>query len=902
MYQKLRVGIIFGGSSREREVSFAGGRTVYDNLDKSLFEAVPLFADSFGNIVELDWQYVYKGSIRDFYPPVDKLPETKHGFQIYAESIESTESEKLELVSTLGKVLNSDDLKSKIDFAFLALHGSMGEDGSIQGMLEWLQIPYSGSGIFGSAVGINKKFQKALLADNPEFESQSFISVSREIYLSETSYRKIFFLNAKNTIGFPLVVKSAVQGSSIGVTVVHEADEKIFEQAIFKSLFIQYIKADEWQSLTYEGKIEKLRSLVDIREGIGMPLFANGEIIYHPDNLFDLLDSLTSDGKNTVELQSLHSENEVLVEPFIEGREFSCIVVKDDAGQVIALPPTEIKKGKEVFDYRSKYLPGLSRKITPISVTPAVLELIRSKCEALYSYLNFNVYARIDGFITNEGKILLNDPNTTSGMMPSSFFFHQAAEIGLNPSEFLTFIIRNSLSERIHTNTINAKWIKFLSELDLAIEDTKKAGKTKKERIAVIMGGYSFERHISVESGRNIYEKLASSETYEPVPVFLSGSSDDIRLWLLPVSMMLKDNADDIKEKVENYQPNPELEKIKALCEGITRKYVKGKLVFTPEQLSFNGVRLLADGVFIALHGRPGEDGAIQKHLEKAGLYYNGSGIPSSQITINKFTTNELLGNNGFSVADHLMVDKAKWALDRARIELYIENNIGFPLIAKPHDDGCSSAVKKIKNTEQLRAFADQMFRNEKPLVEPSKTILGLNEKEEFPLKECFLVEKFVGRKSETHFLETTTGMLTRYENGELKYEIFEPSETLAEGDILSLEEKFLAGQGQNITPARFSKNQILQKSVSEKVRVILEKAARLLNIEGYCRIDAFVRIFEDSEIEVVFIEVNSLPGMTPATCIYHQAAINNYKPFDFIDKILKFGKERAQNQTTLNG
>ena len=49
---KLKVGIVFGGFSREREISFAGGRTVYDNLNKSLFDAIPLFIDSFGNIIE----------------------------------------------------------------------------------------------------------------------------------------------------------------------------------------------------------------------------------------------------------------------------------------------------------------------------------------------------------------------------------------------------------------------------------------------------------------------------------------------------------------------------------------------------------------------------------------------------------------------------------------------------------------------------------------------------------------------------------------------------------------------------------------------------------------------------------------------------------------------------------
>lgn len=52
--QKLRIGIFFGGASKEREVSFAGGRTVYDNLNKSLFEPVPIFVDSFGNFILLD--------------------------------------------------------------------------------------------------------------------------------------------------------------------------------------------------------------------------------------------------------------------------------------------------------------------------------------------------------------------------------------------------------------------------------------------------------------------------------------------------------------------------------------------------------------------------------------------------------------------------------------------------------------------------------------------------------------------------------------------------------------------------------------------------------------------------------------------------------------------------------
>jgi D-alanine-D-alanine ligase len=56
--------------------------------------------------------------------------------------------------------------------------------------------------------------------------------------------------------------------------------------------------------------------------------------------------------------------------------------------------------------------------------------------------------------------------------------------------------------------------------------------------------------------------------------------------------------------------------------------------------------------------------------------------------------------------------------------------------------------------------------------------------------------------------------------------------------------------------------------------------------------------VYEHERVEVIFIEVNSLPGMTPATCIFHQAAINQYKPYQFIDEILKFGFERQQQKT----
>jgi D-alanine-D-alanine ligase len=186
------------------------------------------------------------------------------------------------------------------------------------------------------------------------------------------------------------------------------------------------------------------------------------------------------------------------------------------------------------------------------------------------------------------------------------------------------------------------------------------------------------------------------------------------------------------------------------------------------------------------------------------------------------------------------------------------------------------------------------MFRESESRPDAASKVLDLRPAEEFPRKNGYLIETLISPEGASHFLEITGGMLTRTgSDGERIYQVFEPSETLASGEVLSLEEKFLAGEGQNITPARFSKNQDEQNRISSEVRATLEKTARILNVEGYCRIDAFVRIFPDSRVETIIIEINSLPGMTPATCIFHQAAIDKLRPLEFMDAILEYGRQR---------
>jgi D-alanine-D-alanine ligase len=735
----MKIGIFFGGQSREREISFAGGRTVYDNLNKSLFEAVPVFVDSLGNFILLNWEYIYKGTIRDFYPPVSALPATSHHFQVYIESLGELSTEEYDaIISQVGRRIRPDEFRQYFDFAFLTLHGPFGEDGNIQGLLEWYNIPYSGSGILSSAIGINKEVQKELMR-NAGFASPKTATFTRQEWLN-TEYKGDLLENLVHKIGLPFVIKAPNQGSSIGVSVLSEKDNERFVASVNRSLFIQELYTATWNTYSEAQKVKYISTLADIREGIGLPVYADKKLIYHPEELFDYLNSTTAE--KTV-LMNVNGEESVLLESFIPGKEFSCIVVQDEKGKPIALPPTEIIKGTDLFDYRSKYLPGMSRKVTPIHIPEAHIEKIRTECSRLFEQLQFNVYARIDGFVNSLGEVFLNDPNTTSGMLPSSFFFHQAAEIGLNPSQFLTYIIRTSMAERIKTGKNNIRLQKQLNTLDKQILALQTAA-VEKIRAAVIMGGFSSERHISVESGRNIYEKLSSSVKYQPIPVFLTGNEGQHELYVMPINIMLKDNADDIREKVHApKEKHPVIKRIVAEAKGITSKYV-GNAMEYPQAISYEQLAEMADVVFIALHGRPGRDGAVQTELERVGLPYNGSGVESSRITINKYETNRLLRQHGIPVANHTLIYKNDWQVNQEDVIRQIESEFNYPIIAKPADDGCSSAVKKIKNRQELIAFAQMMFRETPEFLAGPVQVLSLKRNEEFPQKSYFLIEDLI--------------------------------------------------------------------------------------------------------------------------------------------------------------
>ena len=419
------------------------------------------------------------------------------------------------------------------------------------------------------------------------------------------------------------------------------------------------------------------------------------------------------------------------------------------------------------------------------------------------------------------------------------------------------------------------------------------------KRIGVIMGGFSSERHISLESGRNVYAKLSASKIYKPLPIFLSGSVQSHRLFILPIALLLKDNADDVHKCLLNLEgfdgKDVLLQSFREKAKNITQLYGRDA-IFTPQELSYDLLASYVDFVFIALHGRPGEDGSIQKILEALDIPYNGSGIKTTALTIDKHKTNSFLRQEGFTVATQYVVSKEDVCKDRFSWISAAEKKFTYPIIAKPVDDGCSMGVAKILNRDMLCTYADQCF------FTTSDSGKGfLEHTNGYPARSSFLLEECIQKDlSAVDCFEITVGLLTHVDqNNKTLYDVFEPSEVFASTSILSLAEKFLAGEGHNITPARFCKDTKASLAITEIVKKEIKRAAAALDIQGYARIDAFVKIGHNRDVSVWIIEVNALPAMTPATCLFHQCVLRGYTPLNFIESIIQYGFTKRNFQSS---
>ncbi len=203
MKRKLRVGVLFGGRSGEHEISLLSAKSVLAALDRDKYDVTEIGIDRDGR-----WLLTEN--------PMKELSDDADN-QDAGESV--VQSERHGLLSVRGD--SQPDAVSKLDIVFPVLHGPYGEDGTVQGLLEMAGIPYVGAGVLGSAVGMDKAVMKALL-------SQAGLNVSPYSLLLAIDWRSrpdAVAARIAGEFGYPVFVKPANLGSSVGISKVHNASE-----------------------------------------------------------------------------------------------------------------------------------------------------------------------------------------------------------------------------------------------------------------------------------------------------------------------------------------------------------------------------------------------------------------------------------------------------------------------------------------------------------------------------------------------------------------------------------------------------------------------------------------------------------------------------------------------------
>src|SRR6266851_2545788 len=231
--KKLRVGILFGGRSGEHEVSLLSAASVLNAIDKNKYEVVPIGITKEGRWVTAgDAENLLQGRVASVLPTHALRagdPEATPGAAVLAngESVVvppepvHRRSGLIPFQTDASLMRRASDRAINVDVIFPVLHGTFGEDGTIQGLLELADIPYVGAGVLGSAAGMDKDIMKSL-----------FIAAGIPIVKHVTILRRAWEKQPKRVeklverkLKYPVFVKPANLGSSVGISKAHNRKE-----------------------------------------------------------------------------------------------------------------------------------------------------------------------------------------------------------------------------------------------------------------------------------------------------------------------------------------------------------------------------------------------------------------------------------------------------------------------------------------------------------------------------------------------------------------------------------------------------------------------------------------------------------------------------------------------------
>jgi len=490
-----------------------------------------------------------------------------------------------------------------------------------------------------------------------------------------------------------------------------------------------------------------------------------------------------------------------------------------------------------------------------------------------------NDFARFDGWVLPNGEIIFPDFNTISGMEQNSFLFQQASQLGMSHRDMLLYVVKNSCLRQ-----------------GISFPEITKKEKERKP-VSVIFGGHTSERQVSLMSGTNVWLKLRKSKIYKPKPYLLDFENN---VWELPYALILNHTVEEIIANAKDAKNSRK--RVQNMIDSIRTELMLEKSnatepFFLPKKISLEDFARKLKFVFLGLHGGDGENGKIQKFLADKKIKFNGSGEKTSKLCMDKWKTGEFIRKIKIPEIDiapqkvvfleDINLDKIETLWHKLKTEL-----LSKTIIIKPKDDGCSTGVAHLYRADDLKKYLE--FLNGGKLFIPSGVLKNQNSIIEMPntkIKEI-LFEKFIETdsikikrnklkyKRLSGWVEVTIGVLEKNK----KMHAFNLSITIAEGEVLSLEEKFQGGTGVNLTPPP---KEIIKPKAVVRARQLAEKLVEKMGIKDYARIDAFMNI-KTGTLSV--IEVNTLPGLTPSTVFYHQALAENPPifPRELLEKIIK--------------
>jgi D-alanine-D-alanine ligase len=315
------------------------------------------------------------------------------------------------------------------------------------------------------------------------------------------------------------------------------------------------------------------------------------------------------------------------------------------------------------------------------------------------------------------------------------------------------------------------------------LHDIWKMGMNQKKRIAVVCGGYSGEAEVSMRSAAMVMANI-DREKFEPKQVVIT-----------------KEKWYALSEEGEEW---PVDKNDFSVYDG------KVKLTF--------------DGVFMIVHGAPGENGVLQGYFNLMDIPYTTGDVLNMAMTFNKKATTDALGNLGYQVANSIIVSKGQtW--DAVPILF----KVGLPCFVKPNNGGSSLGTSKVKKQEELALAIDKALAVDDQVI----------------------IERFV------EGIEVTCGVIQW--NGKLR--ALPLTEIVSNNEFFDYEAKY-SGKSEEITPAR------VKKEVFEQVQELAVGIYRDLDCRGMIRVDFIIQ-----KDRPFVIEVNTVPGFSEASIIPQQAA-----------------------------